>query len=189
MELLKVSVLEKSMNNLWLATVFFACGEKSSDTSVSSEEPSDTGETSVSLVDNPCDESTESLEVLYSGWGGFDEPIGTGGLTITTQEDWDAFVSGFSFGRDTNRFSRDTFDWSMEQVLVGSIFQSSTCGLSMLVSAACSVDGKAIVHMQVEDSSGGCDAVCDAEGQMVHVVVAPSSATPEYSLHMTDGCQ
>ena len=125
---------------------------------------------------------------MYSGWGGFDEPIGTGGLTITTQEDWDAFVSGFSFGRDSDSFSRDTFDWSTEQVLVGSVFQSSTCGLSMLVSAACNVDGEAIVHMQVEDSSGGCDAVCDAEGQQVHIVTAPSSLTPEYSVHITDGC-
>ena len=179
------------MQKIWFGVMLmtvFSCGEKSTDTSMSTEEPADTGETSVPLIDNPCEDSTDSLEVLYSGWGGFDEPIGTGGLTITNQEDWDAFVSGFSFGRDSDNFSRDTFDWSTEQVLVGSVFQSSTCGLSMLVSAACNVDGEAIVHMQVEDSSGGCDAVCDAEGQQVHIVTAPSSLTPEYSVHITDGC-
>lgn len=190
MELLNVFVLEGSMNNLWLVIALFACGEKSTDTSTSTEEPEDTGETSVPLIDNPCEGVTDSLEVLYSGRGGLNEPTGTeAGLTITTQEEWDTFSQQFWFGRTSDSFSRDTFDWTTEQVLVGSAFEASTCGLSLLVADACSVEDVAILHMQVEDSSGGCDAVCDAEGQVVHVVVAPSSATPEYSLHMTDGCQ
>ena len=74
-------------------------------------------------------------------------------------------------------------------MLVGSAYESSTCGFSLLLADACNIDDSAILHMQVEDSSGGCDAVCDAEGQMVHVVVAPSASTPEYSLHVTDACQ
>ena len=131
------------------------------------------------MIDNPCEDSTDSSEVLgRSGWGGFDEPIGTGGLTITTQEDWDAFVSELSrLVVIQIVLVVIPLIGVQEQVLVGSAFQSSTCGLSLLVSAACNVDGEAIVHMQVEDSSGGCDAVCDAEGQQVHIVVAPSSLT------------
>ena len=173
------------MQKLWfgvVVTTVFACDEKSTDTSTSTEDPEDTGETSVPLIDNPCEGVTDSLEVLYSGRGGLNEPTGTEGLTITTQEEWDTFSQQFWFGRTSDSFSRDTFDWTTEQVLVGSAFEASTCGLSLLIADACSVDDAAILHLQVEDSSGGCDAVCDAEGQMVHVVVAPSSATPECSL-------
>lgn len=180
------------MRRLWFGmvlTTVFACGEKVTDTGTSTEESADTGETSVALIDNPCEGSSDSLQVLYSGRGGLNEPTGTGGLTIVNQAEWDAFAEGFWFGRDSDSFSRETFDWTTEQVLVGSTYESSTCGLSILLADACSVDESAILHLQVEDSSGGCDAVCDAEGQMVHVVVAPSSATPEYSLHMTDACQ
>ena len=183
------------MQKIWSLSVLItvlACGEKSTDTSSDTDtatEPGDTGETSSPLLDNPCEGSTDSLEVLYSGRGGLDEPTGTSGLTITTQEEWDAFAQGFWFGRTSDSFSRDIFDWSTEQVLVGSAYESSTCGFSLLLADACTVDDSAVVHMQVEDSSGGCDAVCDAEGQMVHVVVAPSASTPEYSLHVTDACQ
>ena len=179
--------MQKKWSVLMVISVL-GCGEKSTDTSTSTEEPEDTGETSVPLIDNPCEGVTDSLEVLYSGRGGLNEPTGTEGLTIATQEEWDAFVQGFWFGRDSDSFSRDTFDWSTEQVLVGSAFEASTCGFSLLLADACNVDDSAILHMQVEDSSGGCDAVCDAEGQMVHVVVAPSASTPEYSLHITDAC-
>ena len=184
------------MQKIWSLSVLLtvlACGEKSSDTgsdtSTTTTEPSDTGESPVPLIDNPCEGSTDSLEVLYSGHGGLDVSTSTSGLTITTQEEWDAFAQGFWFGRVGDNFSRETFDWSTEQVLVGSAYESSTCGFSLLLADACNVDNSAVVHMQVEDSSGGCDAVCDAEGQMVHVVVAPSASTPEYSLHVTDACQ
>ena len=187
--------MQKKWSGVILMTVI-ACGEKSTDTSIDTgtsteetAETADTAETSVPLLDNPCEGITDSLEVLYSGRGGLNEPAGTGGTTIATQEEWDIFVEEFWFGRTSDSFSRDTFDWSTEQVLVGSTYESSTCGLSILAADACTVNESAILHMQVEDSSGGCDAVCDAEGQMVHVVVAPSAAEPEYSVHITNACQ
>ena len=86
------------MQKLWfgvVVTTALACGEKSTDTSTSTEEPEDTGETSVPLIDNPCEGVTDSLEVLYSGRGGLNEPTGTEGLTITTQEEWDTFSQQF----------------------------------------------------------------------------------------------
>ena len=181
--------MQKIWSGVILMTVL-ACGEKSTDTSTDTGTSiEDTAVTSVPLIDNPCEGITDSLEVLYSGRGGPNEPTGTSGLTITTQEEWDAFAQGFWFGRVGDSFSRETFDWSTEQVLVGTAYESSTCGFSLLLADACTVDETAILHMQVEDSSGGCDAVCDAEGQMVHVVAAPSTAVPEYSVHITDACQ
>ena len=186
--------MQKKWSILMVMSVL-GCGEKSTDTGTSTDtsatttETGDTGETSVPLIDNPCEGVTDSLEVLYSGRGGLNEPTGTDGLTITTQEEWDVFAQEFWFGRTSDSFSRDTFDWSTEQVLVGTAYESSTCGLSILAADACTVNESAILHMQVEDSSGGCDAICDAEGQMVHVVVAPSASTPEYSVHITNACQ
>jgi len=166
----------------FLMTFLVACGGKSTDTS----SPSSAVENPIT---NPCEGVSESYEVLYSGSGYFTEPIGTAGLTITDQSEWDEFVMGFGFTFEGDSFARDTFDWSVEQVMVGSVFVGSTCGLSIDVATSCEIDETAVLHMLVEDSSGGCETVCDAEGQTVHIVVVPAGVTPDYSLHTINGCQ
>lgn len=166
----------ENMRKMWLLTVLLiACGDKSTDTSSSSV--------------NPCEGSSAAHEVLYSGSGYFNEPIGTAGLTITDQAGWEDFVAGFGFSSESDSFARDTFDWSVEQVMVGSVFVGSTCGLTIDVAESCEVDETAVLHMLVEDSSGGCETVCDAEGQTVHIVAVPAGVTPDYSLHTINGCQ
>ena len=162
-------------------TFLVACGGKSTDTS------SPTGAIE-NPITNPCEGVSDSHEVLYSGSGYFNEPIGTTGLTITDQAEWDDFVMGFGFTFEGDSFARDAFDWSVEQVMVGSVFLGSTCGLSIDVATSCVVGETAVLHMEVEDSSGGCETVCDAEGQQVHIVAAPVGFTPEYYLHITEGC-
>lgn len=161
-----------------LMTFLVACGGKSTDTSGPIE----------NAITNLCEGVSDSHEVLYSGSGYFNDPIGTAGLTITDQTGWDEFVAGFGFTFEGDSFARDTFDWSVEQVMVGSVFVGSTCGLSIDVATSCVVDETAVLHMEVENASGGCETVCDAEGQQVHIVAVPAGFTPEYSLHITDGC-
>ncbi len=161
---------------LWM----LGCMEKSTDTAESKN---------AVQIDNPCEGITETYEVLYEGRASLGEPIGTAGLTIDSQEDWDAFVAGFYFGTEEDAFSRDVFDWTVEQVAVASIFSGSTCGINLLETGACSVDGQSVVHVHAEDSSSNCEVVCDAEGQQVYIVVVPSGGEPEYSLQLSSGCE
>ena len=163
-------------------TLVAGCGDKETDTS--SVDPS-----SPSQSENPCAQEDETgYEVLFSGGAYVDNLWNETSLIIQDQEAWDSFVDMLSFVQQSDSLPRDTFDWSTEQVVVASAFESSTCGLSVTVATSCIIDSQPTVYLEVEDSSGGCQSVCDAEGQVIYVVVLPAEVTPNVLVNMTSAC-
>ena len=166
-----------------------SCGDKDTEDTATTEADTDTDTDTDVDSENPCEDvNSQQYEVLYTGRAYVDDMWGLSELTISDQATWDSFVEGFSFGNLSDSFSRDTFDWSTEKVAVASAHVGSTCGLSLTTAESCPNDGEPLLYLEVEDSSGGCDAVCDAEDQIVYVIVVGASSNPQYTINIMDGC-
>ena len=127
-------------------------------------------------------------EVLYAGVAYHDAMRDTSELTIDTQQDWDVFFADLLFLNLDETLPRDTFDWSTEHIAVSSVFESSTCGMGVLEADSCDIDGQAHLYLAVEDSSSGCESVCDAEGQVMLIVVKPAGETV-FNQEVLPGCE
>ena len=165
-----------------------SCGDKEPEDTGSLETDTDTDTDTDG--DGPCEDvDSQHYEVLYTGRAYVDDMWNLTELTIADQASWDSFVAGFSFGNLSDTFTRDTFDWSIEKVAVASVYVGSTCGLSLTAADSCPIDGQPLLYLEVEDSSAGCDSVCDADDQVVHVIVVDAGADPQYTVNVTDGCE
>lgn len=123
-------------------------------------------------VEEICvDASTEGHETLYQGRAYSD--IEGDSLIIDTQEDWALFQESLSLPTTTDTLTRTDIDWTQEQVVVASAFVASTCGLYTQVSDSCTKEETSFVQLVVDDFSGSCESVCDAEDQVLLIVAIP----------------
>ena len=123
-------------------------------------------------VEEICiDASIDGHETLYQGRAYSD--IEGDSLIIDTQEAWVLFQESLSLPTSTDTLARTDIDWTQEQVAVASAFVASTCGLYTQVSDSCTKEEISFVQLVVDDFSGSCESVCDAEDQVLLIAVVP----------------
>ena len=116
-------------------------------------------------------------EILFSGNAYHDGMIMNPELVITTQEEWDVFTTELIFQSQNEALTRDDFDWGSEHVAVLSVYVSSTCGLAVLDADSCTLGAQSHLFMAVDDTSGNCENICEAEGQALLIVAMPITDT------------
>jgi len=127
-------------------------------------------------VDEVCvDASTEGHDVLYQGRAYFD--MDGDALVIENEEDWVIFQEGLMLATTADTLLRTEMDWTQEQVVVASAHVASTCGLYTQIADSCTKDNVSILQLVVDDFSGSCESVCDAEDQVLLIVALPLGET------------
>ena len=126
------------------------------------------------------DSSTEGHEILYQGRAYFDMEGDT--LIIDSEEAWALFQESVLLSSDSDSFLRTDIDWPQEQVVVASAFVASTCGLYIQTADSCTKDDSATLQLVVDDFSGSCETVCEAEDQVLLVAAVPLG---EVDVHTT----
>ena len=123
-------------------------------------------------VEEICvDANIDGHETLYQGRAYSD--IEGDYLIIDTQEAWLLFQESLSLPTETDALTRTDIDWTQEQVAVASAFVASTCGLYTQVSDSCTKEDISFVQLVVDDFSGSCESVCDAEDQVLLIAAIP----------------
>ena len=123
-------------------------------------------------VDELCvDASIDGHEILYQGRAYSD--IEGDSLIIETEEEWSLFQENLSLATTTDALVRTDIDWTQEHVVVASAFVASTCGLYTQISDTCTKEDVSIVQLVVDDFSGSCESVCDAEDQVLLIAAVP----------------
>ena len=123
-------------------------------------------------VDEICvDANTDGHETLYQGRSFYD--MEGDSLVIETEEDWALFQESLILATTSDTLVRTDIDWTQEQVVVASTHVGSTCGLYTQIAASCTKDDISYLQLAVDDFSGSCDWVCDAEDQVLLIVAVP----------------
>ena len=182
---------------LFSMALVFSCTEKPSDTEETDDTEQDTNDTD-SATDTSTPEQTwsnlcsgmpdDGHEILYAGVAYHESMAMNSELLITNQQEWDAFAAELLLQNLDETLPRDTFDWSSEHVAVLSVNESSTCGMVVLEADSCIIDAQAHLYLAVEDTSGGCETVCDAEGQVLLIVAKPTGDT-SFNNEVIPGCE
>ncbi|KAL7482491.1 hypothetical protein ACHAW6_008164 [Cyclotella cf. meneghiniana] len=111
-------------------------------------------------------------------------------MTIVTSEDvMNELLEGFyPTSSEASTTGLENIDFSTEQVIFGTYYQSSTCNAE-LESVELSCVGTTVeVSMTVLDDSIGCDTACDAEGQVVYALVTPIGADALFDTTVVGPC-
>ena len=86
-------------------------------------------------------------------------------------------------------FNIEAVDFDTTAVLVGSVFVSSTCSLSLDgYSVVMLEDGRALLDVRATDGSGACETVCDAEGHVGVLVGVDLAQEATVCTRRTDEC-
>ena len=124
-------------------------------------------------VEEVClDASTAGHEVLYQGRAYYD--MEGDSLVLSNDEDWTTFQENLT---PTDSLLRTDMDWTQEQVVVASTHVASTCGLYTQIAASCTKEDVSVLQLVVDDFSGSCESVCDAEDQVLLIVAVPVGET------------
>ena len=123
-------------------------------------------------VDEVCvDASIEGHETLYQGRAYSD--IEGDSLIIDTEEEWSLFQESLLLPTTTDSLVRTDIDWTQEQVVVASTHVASTCGLYTQIADSCTKEDALLVQLVVDDFSGSCESVCEAEDQVLLIAAVP----------------
>jgi len=129
-----------------------------------------------------------SVDVLYDSRTSLDWPtgawetLGTDTLVITDATAWLAFEAAWGLNlRDPDLYA--------QQVVAVFSTATSTCGLSLTSAAAWDLgDGRLALDVDFDDSSLGCDEVCDATGFALWVAAVSNQLQPTTCVDVTGGC-
>ena len=165
------------------------CTEKTPDDTSTQDTDTDTDTAPTEAPWNNICEGVpgDDHEILFSGYAYHDALAMNPELLISSQTDWETFESQLIFQNLSETLPRTTFDWSIEEVAVLSVYETSTCGLTLLAGDSCIINGQSQLYLAVEDSSGECDAVCEADGQVMLIVAKPIGDTA-YTQEVVPGC-
>ncbi|KAL3776760.1 hypothetical protein HJC23_013938 [Cyclotella cryptica] len=157
---------------------------------IGTEVTSTIGTDSVPIDSDLC----EQIRVVFnsSALSRFLVPDGKSGtnMTIVTSADvMSELLAGFyPTSSDASTTGLENIDFTTEQVIFGTYYQSSTCNAELESAEVTCVGTTVEVSMTVLDDSIGCETACDAEGQVVYALVTPIGADASFDTTVVGPC-
>ena len=107
---------------------------------------------------------------------------------VTSKDELDELLAGFlpTFGDDTTEL--EDIDFSTEQVILASYYQSSTCNIELLAANFVCEGTVVKIGVAVLDESVGCEIACEAEDQVVYGIVTPLGADASLKVAINGPC-